>query len=400
MGLKNLTASLLLCSLVVEALVVEASDAPLSALKQEQIDIDKSIDAKKASNLKYDWINPIVASYSYAVSDQYAQENKSRYFRISLDQPIFKSGGIYFAIKYSHASKTFAQIATSLKEHNLIKSLYDTVLSLQRIDLQIEKLRLQIANSLMDIARKREQFESGVLDSSFLDAAILSKSAQEQLLLDNKQKRFALLQTFKNLSDIDYKEVRLPHFEMVDKEEFIAKNLELQSAQAQKAQARYLKNMTISNYLPTLSLFGDYSNRKDSFRLFKQNNESKNYGLRLSMPLLDVNRGRNIEIKKLEYLKSQIMLKDRKKEIENSFKTFKNSISILEKRQTLAQNDATLYGALVRVARDGLKAGEKTKMDVDTLVNSQSIASLDAKIYALEIQSKFLELYAKMRDEI
>ena len=395
MVLKNLTASLLLCSVL-----AQASDTPLSALKQEQIDIDKKIDSAKSSNLKYDWINPIVASYSYSVSDQYAVENKSRYFRISLDQPIFKSGGIYFAIKYSDASKTFTELATSLKEQNLIKSLYDTVLNLQKIDLQIEKLKLQIANSQMDIVRKKEQFESGLLDSSFLDAAILSKSGQEQLLLDSQQRRFSLLQTFKNLSDVDYNRIVLPTFTKVDKKEFIAKNLELQSTKAQKKQARYLKNMTISNYLPTFSLFGDYSNRNDSFRPFKQNNESKNYGIRVSMPILDINRGRNIEIKKLEYLKSQILLKDRVKEIENSFETFENAIMILTKREALSQNDEVLYNALVRVAKDGLRAGEKTKLDVDTLLNSQSIAIIDAKIYAVDIQRKFLELYAKMSDAI
>lgn len=395
MGLKNSIAFLLLCSSV-----LRASDAPLSALKQEQIDIDKLIDAKKSTNLKYDWINPIVASYSYSVSDQYSQENKSRYFRISLDQPIFKSGGIYFAIKYSNASKTFTELATSLKEQNLIKSLYESVLNLQKIDLQIKKLHLQIANSQMDITRKKEQFESGLLDSSFLDSAILSKSGQEQLLLDNQQRRFSILQGFKNLSDQDYKEITLPLFEMIDKKEFIEKNLELQSSQAQKSQARYLKNMTISNYLPTFSLFGEYANRKDSFRLFKQNNESKNYGLRVSMPILDVNRGRNIEIRKLEYLKSQIILKDREKEIENSFKTFENSIEILGKRKLLAQNDEVLYGSLVRVAKDGLRAGEKTKLDVDTLLNSQTIAGVDAEIFRVEIQTKFLELYAKMSDAI
>ncbi len=395
MGLRNLTASLLLCSLL-----LEASDAPLSSLKKEQIAIDKDIDAKKASNLKYDWVKPIVASYTYAVSDQYALENKSRYFRISLDQPIFKSGGIYFAIQYANASKAFAQISTTLKEQNLIKSLYDTVLALQKIDLQIQKLHLQIANAQMDIARKKEQFESGLLDSSFIDNAILSKSIKEQLLLDSQQRRFSLLQAFKNLSDVPYKTITLPHFKMVGKKEFIDKNLALQSAKRQKTQTRYLKNMTISNYLPTFSLFGDYANRKDSFRPFKQNNESKNYGIRVSMPLLDVNRGRSIEIKKLEYLKSQIALKDKKREIENSFETFKNDITILQKRQKLAYHDSTLYDALVRVARDGLKAGEKTKLDVDTLVNSKSIASLDAEIYAIDIQRKFLELYAKMRDEI
>ena len=236
MVLKNYTVSLLLCSVL-----LQATDAPLSALKQEQIDIDKQIDAKKSTNLKYDWINPIVASYSYSVSDQYAVENKSRYFRISLDQPIFKSGGIYFAIKYSDASKNFTELATSLKEQNLIKSLYSTVLNLQKSDLQIQKLQLQIANSQMDIVRKREQFESGLLDSSFLDAAILSKSGQQQLLLDSEQRHFTLLQTFKNLSDVEYKTIVLPHFTKVDKEEFIEKNLELQSTKAQKRKRDILK---------------------------------------------------------------------------------------------------------------------------------------------------------------
>lgn len=395
MDLKNLTIFLLLCNLT-----LEAADYPLSALKQEQISIDKKINAKKSTNLRYDWINPIVASYSYSISDQYSKENKSRYFRISLNQPIFKSGGIYFAIKYSNASENFLEIATALKEQNLIKSLYNSVLNLKKLDLQIEKLQLQIANAQMDIERKREQFESGVIDSSFLDRAILSKSVKSQLLLDAKQRHYALLQNFKTLSDSDYKEIILPRFEMVKKEDFITKNLELDQAKAEKRQAKYLKNMTISNYLPTLSLFGEYSNRKDSFRLFQQNNESKNYGLRLSMPLIDINRGRNIEIKKLEYLKSQLLLKDREKEVANFFKTFKNSIDILKKRYNLAKEDHALYSSLVSVAKEGLHAGEKSKYDVDNLVNSETIAGLDAEIFTIEMQQKFLELYAKMSDEI
>ena len=395
MVLKNSIACLLLCSLV-----ASASDAPLSKLKKEQLEIDKALDSLNATNLKYDWINPIVASYSYSVSDQFSVENKSRYFRISLDQPIFKSGGIYFAIKYSDATKTFTNLSTYLKEQNLIKSLYTSVLNLQKVDLQLAKLRLQVDNAKLDIVRKKEQFESGLLDSSFLDSAILQKTSKEQLMLDVEQQRFALLQTFKNISDVDYKSITLPAFSLVDEAEFVTKNLELQSVKAQQSQARYLKNMTISNYLPTLSLFGEYAHKKDSFRIFEQNNESKNYGLRLSMPIFDVNRGRNIELRKLEYLKSKIVLKDKQKEISNSFKTFQNSIEILQKREALAKKDESLYAGLVRVAQDGLLAGEKTQSDVETLVNSQSMATLDAKIFAIQVQEKFIELYAKMSDEI
>jgi outer membrane protein TolC len=395
MVLRNSIAFLLLCSLP-----IAAAEAPLSKLKKEQLEIDKTLDAKRASNLKYDWINPIVASYSYSASDQFAVENKSRYFRISLDQPIFKSGGIYFAIKYSDASKNFAKLTTSLREKSLIKSLYESVLNLQKLDLQMAKLDLEIQNAQIDILRKKEQFESGLIDSSFLDRAILLKSLKEQALLDSKQRHFALLQTFKTLSDIEYKEIKLPTFTLVSQEEFIEKNLQLQKLKAEHRQAKYLKNMTISNYLPTLSLFGEYSNKKDSFRLFKQNNESKNYGLRVSMPLFDVNRGRNIEIKKLEYLKSKLVLKDQQQEIENSFLRFKKDIEILNQREALAQKDVALYQSLVAVAEDGLRAGEKTQADVETLKNSQSIAKMDAKIYKIEIQEQFVALYAKMSDEI
>ena len=223
---------------------------------------------------------------------------------------------------------------------------------------------------------------------------------KEQLLLDTQQQKFSLLQQFKTLSDLPYTSIELPEFKLVDEAEFIKRNLELQSTKAQKVQARYLKNMTISNYLPTFSLFGDYSHKKDSFRVFQQNNESTNYGIKVSMPIFDINRGRNIEIKQLEYLKSKIVLKDKQKEIENAFKIFINDIEILRKREALARHDSTLYASLVAAASDGVQAGEKTSSDLKTLENSQQMSLLDAKIYAIQIQEKFLALYAKMSDEI
>ncbi len=393
MVLRNFTASLLLCSFA-----AHASEVGLSALKKEQIAIDKQLNDKKSTNLKYDWIKPIIASYSYSVNDQYTKENRARYFRISLDQPIFRSGGIYFAIKYANASRAFLSLSTRLKENNFIQSLYVSVLNLHKIDLQIEKLKLQIQNSEIDVIRKREQFESGLIDSSFLDAAILAKSKQEQLLLDSKERRFSLLQNYKNIADVSYHDIRLPKFEMVDEAEFIAKNIALQSAKVEKTEARYLKNMTISNYLPTVALFGEYANRKDSFRLFNQNNESKTYGVKISMPLFDINRGRTIEIKKLEYLQAKLRLKDTEREVRHTFENFKHTIDILKQRQQLSQKDVTLYRGLVRVAKEGERAGDKTASDVKTLQNSQKMAELDAKIFEVEIQEQFLSLYARISD--
>jgi outer membrane protein TolC len=377
------------------------SDTPLSELNKDDIELDKQIDDKKSTNLKYSWIKPIIASYSYTINDQFSVKNKTRYFRVSLDQPIFKSGGIYFAIKYSEASREFSDLSTNLKEQNLIKKVYETLLNLKKIDLQLEKTSLQIKNAKIDIVRKQEQFDSGLLDSSFLDSAILNRSKLDQLKLDLQNKRATLLSAFHNLSDMDYRSVTLPKFQMVSRDEFMSKNIELQTARSKRRQAKYLKNMTISNYLPTLSLFGEYSNKDDSFKIFKQqSSEYKNYGVRVSMPIVDLNMMRNIEIEKLKYIKSKIALIQKRRELENSFELFKKQIKTLQNRADIANKDIALYDRLVKVTADGVKAGDKTELDLKTLQNSKAISEVEAKIYDKEIQLLFLDLYAKMSDAI
>ncbi len=372
----------------------------LSDEKKEILNIEKEVNTKQATNLKLDWINPIVASYSYSKSDQIGAFSTSKFFRISFDQPIFKSGGIYFAIKYSDANKKFKEIAQSTKESNLIKSLYDSVLNLKKLDAQIQKATLSILNAKIDIQRKKEQFDSGLLDSSFLDSAILNKTKLEHQRLSLEASKFALQKSFENLSDYDYKEVNLPHFESVSQEVFIKNNIEISSSHSNKNQAKELKNMTISNYLPTFSLYGDYSHKDDEVQFFKQAKEYKTYGVRVSMPIFAINRGRDIEIRKLEYLKAKIALKDSKKASIHEFQTIENTISILKKRVEIAKSDLLLYNSLVKNAQDGLAAGEKTILDVDTLKNSKEIASLDEKIYNIDIELELLKLYAKMSDAI
>ena len=383
------------------SLTLLADNSSLSELNKDDIELDKQIDDKKSTNLKYSWIKPVVASYSYTINDQFGVKNKTRYFRVSLDQPIFKSGGIYFAIKYSDASREFSNILTNLKEQNLVKKLYESVLNLKKIDLQLKKTALQIKNAKIDIVRKREQFDSGLIDSSFLDQAILNRSKLDQLKLDLVNKKSSLLALFKNLSDADYKSVTLPKFQMVSSDEFVDKNLELQQAKSKKRQAKELKNMTISNYLPTVSLFGEYSNKDDSFKIFKQqSSEYKNYGIRVSMPIADLNMMRNIEIEKLKYIKSKIALTQKRRELENSFELFNNQINTLQNRADIANKDIALYDRLVSVTKDGVRAGDKTKLDLKTLQNSKSISQIEAKIYDRDIQLLFLDLYAKMSDGV
>lgn len=401
--LKELSVHLVACLSLLSAASLFAASPATKYLSQEQqktLEIEKKVNEKSATSLKYDWVEPIIASYSYSKSDQIGTFSTSKYFRISFDQPVFKSGGIYFAIQYANANRAFKDVAFKIKESTLIKSLYDTVLNLQKIDLQIQKSALSVANAKIDIMRKREQFDSGLLDSSFLDQAILNKTELEHQLLNLRSTRFTTLKSFQNISDVEYTTIQLPHLEMISQKDFISHNLDIAQTDLEREQAKELKNMTISNYLPTVSLYGDYNNKDDEIQFFKQATEYKSYGARVSMPLFAINRGRDIEIKKLEYLKSKIALKDQQKASIHIYLSIQNSVEILKNRVKIAQDDLVLYDSLVHNAQDGLSAGEKTQLDVDTLQNSQNIAALDAKIYDIDIQLELLKLFAKMHDGI
>jgi len=391
---------LLYLSIFLSSLFADKAEQYLRKDKQKILQIDKEVNKKSATSLKYDWIEPVVASYSYTKSNQIGDYSISKYFRVSFDQPVFKSGGIYFAIQYSKANKAFNDVVYQMNKTKLIKSLYDGVLNLKKLDLEIKKSELSIENAKIDIKRKREQFDSGLLDSSFLDSAILNKTKLSHQLLNLKSLKFTTLQSFKNISDRDYKEIELPRLVVVDREEFISKNLDIASSKQQNKQAKELKNMTISNYLPTVSLFGNYNHKDDEIQFFTQAKEYKSFGARVSMPIFAVNRGRDIEIRKLEYLKAKIKLKEQKEATIREFLALQNSIDILTQRVEIAKDDLTLYDSLVRRAKDGLSAGEKTIDDVKTLQNSKEIATLDAKIYEIDRELEILKLYEKMSDEI
>ncbi len=395
LALRGLIPLLLSSSLIASS----AGDA-LIDLKKEQLELEQKVNELKAKNLKYQWINPIFATYSYSKSDQFSKINKSRYFAVSVDQPIFKSGGIYFAIKYSDASKNFSELLTKIKSQSLRRELYTTLIELKKIDLLIEKLKLQIDSAKIDVDRKREQYEASLIDSSFLDSAILKLNGLKEKLLETKAQRESLHSKFKTLSKRDYHTLSVPSFRLVTKDEFIDKNLELQKAKSKATSDKYIKNMTISNYLPTVSLFGEYSWQKDSFRVFRQNDEHKRYGIKVSMPIINLNRSRDIQIKKIEYLKSKLAIKEMALQQRSFYESFVSRLESLKRRRELANENRALYKKLVASTRDGVKAGDKSKMDLKSMKNSQKIAGIDAKITDLDIAKELIEFTAKMSNEI
>jgi outer membrane protein TolC len=386
-------------SLLVSFLNASDNSSLLSALKQEKLDIDKKQVELESENLKYDWVKQIVGSYSASSYDgRKGVVDNSQSFSISVDQPIFKSGGIYYAIQYSGANREFLRLSTTLSEQNLIKSVIASWLMIKKYDLQIQRQNYLIENAKIDIIRKKEQYEAGLLDSSFLDQAILTKTSLEKNLIDMESARYTQLMTFESLSDTNYIDVTPPTFKMVNENDYINKSLAIAQQDSQTKRAEYIKKMTIANYLPTLSLFAGYYNNSDNSNI---NDDTYNQvGLKVSMPLFDINRGRTIELKQLDYLKAKLEMQDVAKEEGNLYKDYVKKIEFLDKKIDIAIKDTELYDSLILSTKELYEAGEKTKYDVDNLSNSKQTMILDKKIYKIDVQRVLLDVYAKMHGEI
>ena len=370
---------------------VNATDI-LSQNKKDILKNEKEQNKKSSDVLEFDWINSINLSYSHSKSDITTPSQSSDNFSISLNQPIFRSGGIYYAIKYSKANREFLKLATSLKEKSLLKSAFVTLLSLKNIDLRIKKQKFLIKNANIDIKRKKEQYLSGVLDSSFLDNAVLNKNRLEIALLDMKSTKADLLKTFHTLSSLDYKKVNLPHLKLIDLQSYIKDNLVIKNVKADINRQNYLKKMTISNYFPKVSLFANYNHNRIKY-LNTQDNSYKSYGVTISMPLFDINRGKNIELQKLKYLKSKLEMIDKKNSEKELYKSIVKKIELYRKKISLAKEEEKLYASLLKTTKDLYSGGEKTIFDVQTMQNSLNSTILDKKIYQNDLDIELFKLY-------
>ena len=380
-----------LCSLILIFSIANANDI-LSKTQKDILKNEKKQNEKSSDILEFDWVNPLNLSYTHTKSDLTTPSQTSDMLTFSLNQPIFRSGGIYYAIKYAKANREFLKLTTSLKEKSLLKTAFITLLSLKNIDLQIKKQKLLIENAKIDIIRKKEQYLSGVLDSSFLDNAIINKNRLEIALLDMKSTKADLLKNFHTLSSLDYKSINPPHLKIVNIDSFIKKNIVLKNSKANIKQLDYLKKMTIANYFPTVSLFANYNINRTNY-ISTSKDSYKQYGISISMPLYDINRGKNIELQKLKYLKSKLELIDKINSEKELYKSIIKKIEFYKKKIELAKEEEKLYSSLLKTTKDLYSAGEKTLYDLQTMQNSLQSTRLDKIIYKNDLDKELFELY-------
>ncbi len=376
-------------------------DKYLSVEKQKEFNFDYQKNDAEASKLHDSWIAPIQINYNYSRSKPYENEQYSESTAIKMTQPIFKSGGIYYGIKYANASKIYSDYSVDVAKRKMIKDTISLLMQIAQTDLKIEKQKLQIQNADINLLQKKEQYLSGQLDSGFLDDAIIQRNITNQALYDIQTAKEKLITQFETLSDLEYQTLTIPHLELISSEEFLQHNIVLDKTKAEIAKNRYYKNVTIAKYLPTLNFTAGYNWTKTAGQGFVTNGNFidtsselhyYDYGLSASWAL-DINTFRDIESTKIDYLKSQIVAKDKRRELNSLFEQVMHNINNFDKKIALSKENAKLYTKLLKDTQELYKAGYKTEYDVETLSNSLKIQRIDSQIFDIDKQVELLSLY-------
>ncbi len=381
MQLKRLNNLILLAILALPLALFSKEEQILSQDRLNLFNLEQKKLQEEGSKLKKDWINPIIYQFTKNLGEKYRDEKSI----ISVNQPIFKSGGIYKSIKYANSSYDYATLEIKQQKKALITQALNYLFLIRKSDLNIQKAKLSISNAQIDIKRKKEQVLNGFLDSSFLDKAILTLNESKHLLVNLKYQKKELIDKFHNLSSKDYTEFTLPTFKIYSEKEFIEKNIE------------QLSYMTLTKYLPTLNIFYNYSkNHYTDANPALKKGSSKNYGLTISVPF-DTRVFNDIEARKIDYLKSKLSLKNKIEDEKTFFKTSLDKISMLDERIEITKDDLNTYNSILKTLKEEKEAQLKTQSDIDTLENSKNIKNLELEIFEIDRQITLLECYAKLK---
>ncbi len=384
----------------------EHLDEYISEIKKDQFNTDYDKNEAESSKLRDSWIAPLNLNYNYTRSDPYDNKQKQLSAGLVMDQPIFQSGGIYFGIKFAEASRMYGNYSVDVSKRKVVKDAVSLLMQIKQTTLRESRQELQIQNSEISLAQKKEEYLNGQLDSGFLNNAIIERNIVTQALYDIQTNKERLVSKFKAISDASPNSLAIPYLEVLTKEQFLGSNIILSMSKSEVERNGYNKNVTVSKYLPRVNLTASYNWQKSEDQTYfagtnsvSQETDYYSYGFKANLPI-DINTFRDIEVSQLEYLKSKLVIEDRKRELTAIFEQVMQNIQNYDNKKQLSKENSDLYKELLSDTTELHVAGYKTKYDVDLLKNSVEIQNIDMRIFEIDKQIELLTLYETYKNEI
>lgn len=372
--------------------------------KKELRQIEKEVIQKKYEGAKDDWIGTINLSSGLTRSHSFSKDNDSfnKSISIGFTQSVYESGGIEFGIKYANDELKSETIAWENENIAMLQTIYETLLTIEKLKLQIEQSDYLLKNKDIELILKKIQYEAGRVDIIELNNAIMSKNNQqkENISLKNslKDKEYEL----SKYTSFKSNEIEIIDFKIIDKEKFIKDNLNIRYENSRVELLDTSYKQLKSSYLPKVSLNTNagYSDNGDLSRDTNEENKNGSVGLNMTMPLFDITKEAKIEKSKLEVLKQKVNVTDIQNELVYEYEQILAQINTYEEYEQITKNNLKLYDDLLMVNQSSNSAGMTSDFDLEILQNTKKINEYDLEINDINKKLQYSKLYFKTKADI
>ena len=372
--------------------------------KKELRQIEKEVIQKKYEGAKDDWIGTINLSSGLTRSHSFSKDNDSfnKSISIGFTQSVYESGGIEFGIKYANDELKSETIAWENENIAMLQTIYETLLSIEKLKLQIEQSDYLLKNKDIELILKKIQYEAGRVDIIELNNAIMSKNNQqkENISLKNslKDKEYEL----SKYTSFKSNEIEIIDFKIIDKEKFLKDNLNIRYENSRVELLDTSYKQLKSSYLPKVSLNTNagYSDNGDLSRDTNEENKNGSVGLNMTMPLFDITKEAKIEKSKLEVLKQKVNVTDIQNELVYEYEQILAQINTYEEYEKITKNNLKLYDDLLMVNQSSNSAGMTSDFDLEILQNTKKINEYDLEINDINKKLQYSKLYFKTKADI
>ncbi len=389
--MRYIILSLTLASILLADVSLSEEKSKILQLQRQKLNAD-------ADKLQNSWISPLKAQARWQKSVNAGKfGGRTASVGVSLNQDIFRSGGIWYAIDYAKAYAQLSKLGIDIQEASLLKRLYTLTVQIQRDNFKLQQSKLLLKNTEIDLEVIKDNYKAGNSDISQLNrASIDSDNARVNLINTRNLLQNERYELKKLIGDKDIKKLKIPAIPLVDKESYLEKNLEILKAKKEIQTNLALYKTTKAKYLPKVSILGNYGYSK--FRGGFQNYQGKeyNYGAQLSIPL-DINTKNDLQSNKINYIQSKVSLKDKRWEFEKEYQKHINNIKDIKEKIKISKKMLNMYHELYEFSKSQVKAGLKTNLDLESLANSIKVQKLTQKIQQKNILLEKIQLFFDLK---
>ena len=365
-----------------------ASDVALLRVNKQNIlnEQKKEIEAN-SQKIKYGWVSPLNLSTSYSKND--TQDEGVSDTSLNVNQDVFRSGGIFYAIDYANVKEKNSLTSLALENSSLYKELFLTLLELKKLRLILEQNHFTFLNTEIEVFLKTQRYKAGDVDVTELNRALRDKNAALKIELIAKQAIVEKEIELKKLTDVELRDIKIPTFELSSQERYKKTNYLLQVSKLNSELSDKSYKITRSSYLPTLRLNGAYGYVDNPNINFSDDYYS--VGATLSMPL-DYNYYSTLQESKAIYLNNKMQIQESNIEEMALYEAGVSKIKNYEAYKVVTKDNIKLYANLIEIIQKALESGLKTGYDLKTLQNTKKIDELELEISDVNIQIEIAAL--------